>query len=220
MDYTFSIKTQRKHTKKLKGLFCSTCEIEFQDARSHQAHYKSELHKYNLKRRIVDLPPISLEFFEKKKQGTRGPESREITREIKERRQRLRATDLFKREEHYCQVCSKPFKSKNKFEEHRRSKKHMKRQKQLSKGPARSPKVPIPAIAEDDLHGRCLFCHFRGNSFEEVLEHSRVQHSFFFLGTRGHTRNQRLRKLPSQAGALRAVPGTHSVHREEMHILR
>lgn len=77
MDYTFSIKTQRKHTKKLKGLFCSTCEIEFQDSRSHQAHYKSELHKYNLKRRIVDLPPISLDFFEKKKQGTRSPEEPE-----------------------------------------------------------------------------------------------------------------------------------------------
>jgi hypothetical protein len=69
MDYTFSISNKRKHTKKLKGLFCSTCEIEFKEVSKHQEHYKSDLHKYNLKRRMVDLQPISQEIYEKKKQG-------------------------------------------------------------------------------------------------------------------------------------------------------
>lgn len=69
MEYTFSINTKRKHTKKLKGLFCSTCEVEFKEVKSHQSHYKSELHKYNLKRRMVDLSPVSEELYEKKKRG-------------------------------------------------------------------------------------------------------------------------------------------------------
>lgn len=38
-------------------------------------------------------------------------------------------------------------------------------------------------MAPGDLANRCLFCHFRGESFEEVLAHSRKQHSFFFLGS-------------------------------------
>ena len=67
MDYTFSINTKRTHTKNLTGLFCSTCETMYPDVKQHQTHYKTEFHKYNLKRRMVDLEPISIQFFEKKK---------------------------------------------------------------------------------------------------------------------------------------------------------
>lgn len=69
MDFTFAITHKREHTKKLKGLFCSTCESEFKEVKKHQEHYKTDFHKYNLKRRMVDLLPISEEMYEKKKLG-------------------------------------------------------------------------------------------------------------------------------------------------------
>lgn len=69
MDYTFSIVNKRTHSKKLKGLFCSTCETEFDSVAAHQQHYKSDFHKYNLRRRMVDLMPVSEETYEQRKKG-------------------------------------------------------------------------------------------------------------------------------------------------------
>lgn len=49
------------NTKKLQhsGKFCGTCETPFESSVAHKLHYKTEFHSYNLKRRLVDLPPIN-----------------------------------------------------------------------------------------------------------------------------------------------------------------
>lgn len=69
MDYTFSLSNVREHSKKLTGRFCSTCEIEFKTPEEHQRHYKTDHHKYNLKRRMLNLHPISEELFYSKRKG-------------------------------------------------------------------------------------------------------------------------------------------------------
>lgn len=128
---------------------------------------------------------------------------------------------MFKKESYYCKPCSKPFKSKNKLHDHERSKKHKKRLQTLSKQSASCEKsqVKIEAIAENDLHKRCLFCHFRGDSFEEILEHSKKEHSFFFLGLKVVKLILRFGKLCETKGTLRRVSGQNSFYFEEMHFL-
>ena len=96
----------------------------------------------------------------------------------------MRAANVFKKETFYCQPCSKPFKNKNKLKEHEKSKKHKKRILTLSKQESSKEKkrVKIEPVCENDLKNRYLFSHFKGENFEEVLEHSKKEHSFFFLG--------------------------------------
>ena len=47
-------------------LTCLTCQLAFYESESQKVHYKSDWHKYNLKRKIVQLPPVSVEEFKAK----------------------------------------------------------------------------------------------------------------------------------------------------------
>lgn len=41
------------------NLSCPTCTISFDSLPSHKEHYKSDFHRYNLKRKMVKLAPAS-----------------------------------------------------------------------------------------------------------------------------------------------------------------
>ncbi|XP_067137764.1 cytoplasmic 60S subunit biogenesis factor ZNF622 [Centruroides vittatus] len=84
---------------------CITCRVVFNHPEVQRGHYKSEWHRYNLKRKVAELPPVTEETFQEK-------ESLHKTVEIK---QNL-AT--------YCGVCRKNFASINALEAHQKSKKH------------------------------------------------------------------------------------------------
>ncbi|XP_023210327.1 zinc finger protein 622-like [Centruroides sculpturatus] len=84
---------------------CITCRVVFNHPEVQRGHYKSEWHRYNLKRKVAELPPVTEEKFQEK-------ESQHKTVEIK---QNL-AT--------YCGVCRKNFASINALEAHQKSKKH------------------------------------------------------------------------------------------------
>lgn len=45
---------------------CIGCGYAFLDAETQRAHYASELHRYNAKRRVAGLPPVTAELFEEK----------------------------------------------------------------------------------------------------------------------------------------------------------
>lgn len=45
---------------------CIGCGYAFLDADAQRAHYASELHRYNAKRRVAGLPPVTAELFEEK----------------------------------------------------------------------------------------------------------------------------------------------------------
>jgi pre-60S factor REI1 len=46
------------------GVFCSTAGEIFDDRDSLSDHYKSEFHRYNLKRKVAGLAPVTREFYE------------------------------------------------------------------------------------------------------------------------------------------------------------
>lgn len=49
------------------GFYCSTSGTVFSDKESLAEHYKSDFHKYNLKRKVAGLPPVTKEWFEARK---------------------------------------------------------------------------------------------------------------------------------------------------------
>ncbi|KAG7670973.1 hypothetical protein Ndes2526A_g01239 [Nannochloris sp. 'desiccata'] len=46
------------------GVYCSTAGTYFNERDSLQEHYQSEFHRYNLKRKIAGLPPVTKEWYE------------------------------------------------------------------------------------------------------------------------------------------------------------
>mmetsp|Transcript_104635 Transcript_104635/g.223647 ORF Transcript_104635/g.223647 Transcript_104635/m.223647 type:complete len:355 (-) Transcript_104635:51-1115(-) len=46
-----------------KGLRCSNCGVDFEDAAEYRQHCKSLWHNHNLKRKVKSLPPVSEEDF-------------------------------------------------------------------------------------------------------------------------------------------------------------
>ena len=42
---------------------CITCRVSFADADLQRSHYKTDWHRYNLKRKVADLPHVTVEGF-------------------------------------------------------------------------------------------------------------------------------------------------------------
>jgi pre-60S factor REI1 len=90
------------------GFTCVTCQLQFQSAALQREHFtKSDLHRYNAKRRVADLPAVSYEVFSEK---------------IAERRTQLEAG--LEQHKLACKACDKTFKSQNAYEDHLNSKRH------------------------------------------------------------------------------------------------
>lgn len=49
------------------GVYCSTAGAVFSERDALADHYNSDLHRYNLKRKVAGLPPVTREWFESKK---------------------------------------------------------------------------------------------------------------------------------------------------------
>ena len=45
---------------------CLSCSIAFLNPEDQRAHYRSDLHRYNMKRRVANLPPVKAEAFNRK----------------------------------------------------------------------------------------------------------------------------------------------------------
>ena len=50
------------------GFYSSTAGKFFVDKEALQEHYRSDFHRYNLKRKVAGLPPVTREWFDARKQ--------------------------------------------------------------------------------------------------------------------------------------------------------
>ena len=92
---------------------CNTCRAVLEDAEAQRAHYKTDWHRYNLRRKVAGMAPVSAEGFQERVRAQRAlaePESKGA------------AT--------YCTVCSKKFASFKAYENHLRSRRHVELEKQ------------------------------------------------------------------------------------------
>uniref|UniRef100_A0A7E4UQX2 C2H2-type domain-containing protein n=1 Tax=Panagrellus redivivus TaxID=6233 RepID=A0A7E4UQX2_PANRE len=138
------------------GFTCISCRLVFATSALQRDHYQGEWHRYNIKRQVAGLPPISQEQFEGKVQTFQdakpAPGSKSAPKAKKEN------------EEEYCPACGKLFKSQNAFNNHLNSKKHKDNQVAFDANGGAKPKpkpilepetapagdVEMPPVTEED----------------------------------------------------------------------
>ncbi|KAK6526078.1 hypothetical protein TWF281_011117 [Arthrobotrys megalospora] len=97
---------------------CNTCQVAFKSSDGQRNHMHTDWHRYNLKRRIAELPPITSELFAEKV----------LTSQAADRAARDRASF-----EKPCQPCGKVYYSQNAYNNHINSQKHKQRLHALTK---------------------------------------------------------------------------------------
>ncbi|CAH0560373.1 unnamed protein product [Brassicogethes aeneus] len=159
---------------------CITCRVAFKDAEVQRQHYKSDWHRYNLKRKVAELPPVTAEEFQRRVLNQRNTE--ELMRQD---------TNV------YCNACRKSFGNQNAYDNHLNSKKHKDNSKNYVEGETREVKVKAkPEVDmevdeevdsdewEEDTenpidNNDCIFCLHHSRNLIKNLEHMTIAHSFF-----------------------------------------
>ncbi|KAI8617259.1 C2H2 type zinc-finger-domain-containing protein [Chytriomyces sp. MP71] len=173
---------------------CATCSVSFQTQGNQRIHFKSDWHKYNMKRSIADMDSVPLESFSALIEASQE--------------EPIDPSLLV----HHCIPCNKKYNSENAYENHVASKKHQSVAKSFTPPTApSSPNSPssqeppayntheywkyrFEAIEnEDTLHAlihekmahatplepnACLFCPHASASLDASLHHMRLAHSF------------------------------------------
>ncbi|XP_015118689.1 zinc finger protein 622 [Diachasma alloeum] len=179
---------------------CITCRVAFRDLEIQRQHYKSDWHRYNLKRKVAELPPVPVEEFQKRVIAQRGKDD-----SLKNPDKTLA-----------CNVCRKSFSTKNQYENHTMSKKHKENAQKFSQETNEDSTTssfimvdPQPSDATDLSGGvseemevdsevesldsdewledtenpvknnNCLFCSHHSRSGVKNLKHMTEAHSFF-----------------------------------------
>lgn len=178
---------------------CLNCNVKFQNADIQREHYKTDWHRYNLKRRVADLPPITAEDFQKR-----------VLQQRKDDEQAKQDIPL------YCSACRTKFISDKSYSNHLNSKKHhenillaeksaeklgnqnddkMKVVNESTKKPAAqiedaedSDGMEVEEVDEWDYenpieNNDCIFCPHRSEDLVENVKHMSVVHSFFIPDT-------------------------------------
>lgn len=169
--------------------------MRFQNADIQREHYKTDWHRYNLKRRVGDLPPVTAEDFQKRVLQQRASDEQaqqEITL--------------------YCAVCRKQFISDKSHENHLNSKKHKENVLIAEKNgenlgdqadiPMKQTQSKEKVEDEDDMDAEevdsdewdedfdnpiakndCIFCPHHSEDLVENVKHMSSVHSFFIPDT-------------------------------------
>ncbi|KAL8616570.1 hypothetical protein ACOMHN_036602 [Nucella lapillus] len=175
-----------------KVLTCLTCRVAFADLSRGRDHYKSEWHRYNSKRKVAQMEPLSAEAF-KNQMAAKQEQA------VKEQQP----------EDGFCTLCNKLFRSQNALDNHLRSKKHREMEsiaqregihksqmvaRSTSKTSAHEDMEAQSDQGDDDLVEdeeewdedeeligleECLFCSHISSSLETNLSHMTTRHSFF-----------------------------------------
>ncbi|XP_015233798.1 PREDICTED: zinc finger protein 622 [Cyprinodon variegatus] len=94
---------------------CISCRVAFSDGEVQRAHYKTDWHRYNLKRKVADMPPVTAENFQERVLAQRAAAEQQLT-------------DAATTES--CTVCNKKFSSPNAYQNHLQSHKHQQAERQ------------------------------------------------------------------------------------------
>jgi pre-60S factor REI1 len=182
---------------------CVTCRVAFKDADIQRQHYKTDWHRYNLKRKVAELPPITAEDFQRRVLIQREKDDIEN-----------RNTPV------HCKVCRKIFSTQNAFENHLNSKKHkvavleypstvddnqadiseLASETKLHSDPQEANDIQqastvkvnsvnsdVEEVDSDEwdeeenpiLNNNCLFCSHHSSNMIKNLKHMTLEHSFF-----------------------------------------
>ncbi|KAG0359310.1 hypothetical protein BGZ54_010012 [Gamsiella multidivaricata] len=179
---------------------CLACHVAFKTADIQREHYRSDWHRYNLKRKMVELPPVTAEMFTQKAVAQQQKAADDQA-----------AAAVSSNE---CKTCRKSYSSENAYQNHLASKKHKEMEAKLKANPrpAKSVEKPTKSDVEsitskmtvdlsvtdettqeelEEIMDKkietairleptdCLFCTEKTETFESNVEHMTKAHGFF-----------------------------------------
>ena len=177
-------------------LKCQTCGLGFDSSVAHKEHYRTELHRYNLKRRTNDLGPVSETEYQRRKAAAQSLAGMSTS-----------TTEAFHAK---CQPCNRSFASKATLNQHLKSRKHLTMAEgdngatatkvKATVAPSSPTTIKIPgsmdeAAGEEGSNKKgeeecevaapvdlspdvCIFCNERCPSVESAVLHMWKQHGF------------------------------------------
>ncbi|XP_060173711.1 cytoplasmic 60S subunit biogenesis factor REI1 homolog 1-like [Lycium barbarum] len=98
----------------MSGLTCNACDKEFADDTEQKFHYKSEWHRYNLKRKVAGVPGVRETIFLARQAA------------LAEEKEKLSETPLL----YACGLCGREYRSSKAHAQHLKSKSHLTRASQ------------------------------------------------------------------------------------------
>ncbi|KAF9585915.1 hypothetical protein BGW38_000071 [Lunasporangiospora selenospora] len=154
---------------------CMTCSIRLPSLETQQKHHKSDWHTYNLKRKIVGLPPVTADEFAQLLSATHEQAEKDA-----------------KAEQPVCVPCGKKYLSFQAFDNHLNSKKHKQTmlafEKQQQQQQTSKDKQPTPNSTASSTQNLlevspsekvCLFCGITSLDAHTNYTHMKSTHGFF-----------------------------------------
>ncbi|CAO3594297.1 unnamed protein product [Absidia cylindrospora] len=160
---------------------CISCQAAFPSSELQRTHYRTDWHKYNLKRKMADLVAVTAYQFNEKV----------LAQQIKGQEEKERAGIIF-----CCAICRKSYGTEQAYESHMRSKKHRENEMQQETLPHEDTQLTVATavttpvddsatFSVDEDHStttatlRCLFCNENQDQFDANLHHMSKNHGFF-----------------------------------------
>lgn len=164
---------------------CANCLINFQLEQDYKSHHRSEFHKYNMLRKMVNLPIVTEEQFTKHQNAKKLA----VKTSIKPTRH----------ESYFCTSCTKKFSNTATLNQHLATKKHIEKEKSQQSKTKQTPSVNEIEVTEETIRedktlleeeevvrsnplkdqNACLFCNKLADSFAENFKHMEIKHGFF-----------------------------------------
>ncbi|CBQ71182.1 conserved hypothetical protein [Sporisorium reilianum SRZ2] len=125
---------------------CLSCSIAFPNPEDQRTHYRSDLHRYNMKRRVANLPPVKADVFNAKILERRAALAQEAQTAVTPDR---------------CEACDKKFASQNAYRDHLNSKKHKENVAKLEKWKATTAAQGDASVETTEANGEQVPLVFR-----------------------------------------------------------
>ncbi len=165
---------------------CISCQVAFANPEHQRAHFKTDWHRYNLKRKVAELPSVTATVFQEKVVAQKMADANERDSKLSQ----------------YCKTCHKTFANKKSLQSHERSRKHKEMVEKVGNTSNSSPLEDVSkkqehktAVDDDTVTEvteeieadeneplettECLFCPHYESNMEANIAHMSKVHGFF-----------------------------------------
>uniref|UniRef100_A0A915JTA6 C2H2-type domain-containing protein n=1 Tax=Romanomermis culicivorax TaxID=13658 RepID=A0A915JTA6_ROMCU len=186
---------------------CVACRVVFADQNAHREHFKSDFHRYNLKRKIADLAPVVYETF-RCKVAEMALQKVDSLISAEENESKIHAHQ--QQQGKKCTICQKFYQSDAAYDNHCKSKKHLESvqksitiQNSSSSAVVADDQISSTILSEDlnleddgssweDVESvsgggeaitprNCFFCPENCQDLQQNLHHMALKHGFFVV---------------------------------------
>lgn len=99
---------QNSSASAVSTVTCMACHVRVVGDQARRDHYRTDLHRLNLQRKVSGMPPLTKNEFDLRLQTAQAEQ----------------ASNSRRREPHFCEVCTKKFSSERALQNHMASRRH------------------------------------------------------------------------------------------------